>query len=84
MYKDFNSNDYAFLHKYMQNSSTVHLHGTRRANELRLPRYARSKTQCSFLYAAINRWNSSTLRMSVDTSLNNFKRGIVVFYIDTY
>ena len=35
------------------------------------------------MYAAISLWISLTLRTGVGTSLNNFKRDIVDFYIDT-
>ena len=67
-----------------QTMANIHAHDTRNSHNLVAPRYNLAKSQSSFLYNAINEWNSISAEIQNCTSLKTFKCHLREHYCSSY
>ena len=82
MFKTLNYNSYPFLSIRLQTNADIHSYTTRNSIRLRLPFYHRAKSQQSFLYQAIDFWNSLTEKNF--NSAGIFGRSLIARFITKY
>ena len=75
---------FMFKNQHFSSHSDVHSYNTRHRQDLVLPRFNRSRTQSSFLYQGITKWNSVPLEIRSVRYETTFKSAVKAPMLSEY